>query len=65
MHHSIDYDRIQALITEDNMMGICRLCGEDQPYCDPDTSYYTCEICGAEEVFGAEEYLFLLESYFE
>lgn len=65
MHHSIDYDRIQALIIEDNMMGVCRSCGEEQPYCEPDARRYTCETCGEKEVFGAEEYLFMLENYFE
>lgn len=65
MHHSIDYEKIQQLIIEDCMWGICRSCGEEQPHCEPEARNYLCENCGEREVFGAEENLFMLENYFD
>ena len=37
--------------------GFCVACGEEAEGCEPDARNYTCEYCGAKEVFGAEEIL--------
>ncbi len=40
--------------------GFCRSCGEEQDGCEPDARNYECENCGEFEVFGAEEFLFMV-----
>lgn len=35
--------------------GFCLICGLENEGCEPDARNYTCESCGAEQVFGAEE----------
>jgi len=40
--------------------GICHECGETQSGVEPDAENYTCETCGANKVFGAEQTLILL-----
>jgi hypothetical protein len=57
MHKSITFERIESAIAEDDCIGFCRKCGEEQSGCEPDARNYTCESCGAKEVFGAEELL--------
>jgi hypothetical protein len=37
--------------------GFCLICGEDAEGVEPDACNYTCESCGAEQVFGAQELL--------
>jgi hypothetical protein len=37
--------------------GLCIMCGHEQDGCEPDARNYTCEACGAEQVFGADELL--------
>ena len=49
---------------ETNMFGttnirFCTKCFEQQDGCEPDARNYECESCGEEEVFGAEELLFM------
>ena len=41
----------------DMMIGFCRVCGAERDSTEPDAEHYDCEECGANEVFGAEEYL--------
>ena len=59
LHESITLDRVleiaEASLTDLRNPGICKACGEDQDGCEPDARNYTCEACGAAEVFGAEE----------
>lgn len=59
VHPSITIDRLldavqRSYCTLDNP-GFCLACGEDADGCEPDARNYTCECCGAEQVFGAEE----------
>jgi hypothetical protein len=35
--------------------GFCLICGAEPDGCEPDARNYTCDNCGAEQVFGAEE----------
>jgi len=57
-HASLTDERIIAACeryrsTLDNP-GLCLICGSEQDGCEPDAENYTCEHCGAEQVFGAE-----------
>ena len=58
-HKSITEDSfynaaMRRIETLDNP-GICLICGNEQGGCEPDARNYTCESCGAEQVYGAEE----------
>jgi hypothetical protein len=59
----ISMDRILAAIeARDTCLsnpGFCLVCEEDADDCEPDARNYECESCGAEQVFGAEELLFM------
>lgn len=35
--------------------GFCLVCGNEAEGVEPDAENYTCESCGAEQVFGADE----------
>lgn len=37
--------------------GFCLACGNEQEGCEPDACNYTCEACGEDQVFGADEIL--------
>lgn len=45
-------------LTDENM-GICRECGETQSGVEPDAEEYTCEACGEQAVYGAEQLLLM------
>lgn len=62
LHPSITSERIMALITTDRNIGVCAACGEEQGGVVPDACHYTCDACGEQEVFGAEDLLFHLEA---
>lgn len=36
-------------------VGFCLVCGKENYGVEPDARKYTCEYCGAREVYGAEE----------
>jgi hypothetical protein len=60
-HPSLTEDRIveaveREMVSLDNP-GFCLNCGTDVDGVEPDACNYTCESCGAEQVFGAEELL--------
>jgi hypothetical protein len=64
MHPSITVDRVEAAVESqigslDNP-GFCIACGEEAEGCEPDAREYTCEHCGKDKVYGAEELLFML-----
>lgn len=64
MHLSITLDRLLEA-AEAEMFGLdnpgfCRSCGEEADGCEPDARNYTCEACGASEVFGASELLLMV-----
>jgi hypothetical protein len=39
--------------------GFCLACGKSQGGTEPDARKYTCEHCGAEKVYGAEELMLM------
>lgn len=40
-------------------LGACLACGEEACGVEPDARRYTCEVCGAREVYGLEELLIM------
>ena len=57
----ISLDRIMEAIESDNHMGFCLACGAEAYGVEPDARNYTCESCGADKVYGAEELLLMAE----
>jgi hypothetical protein len=53
----VTIDQIMAAVEQDDNLGICLACGEEQGGCEPDAREYECESCGARKVYGAEELL--------
>jgi hypothetical protein len=49
---------VRAVEADDNL-GFCTDCGEEAYGCEPDAEGYTCESCGAEAVYGAEQLLIM------
>jgi Zn finger protein HypA/HybF involved in hydrogenase expression len=47
--------RAKELVEEGDYVGICIECGHEQDGCEPDAREYTCENCGTNKVYGAEE----------
>ena len=61
VHASVTQDRVMDAVTAmqtslDNI-GFCILCGCESEGVEPDARNYTCESCGAQQIFGAEELL--------
>lgn len=48
--------------TLDNPGCFCLICGLESEGVEPDARNYTCESCGADHVFGAEELLMVIAS---
>ena len=57
VHESITFDRIEAVLENDENVGFCIYCGEEHSCIEPDARKYLCESCGEEAVFGAEQIL--------
>ena len=53
-------DEIIAAVQADDNLGFCLACGEEASGVEPDARGYECEVCGEEEVYGAEELLLRL-----
>ena len=57
-------DRVMELVEENecglSYYGVCLACAHEQDGCEPDARKYVCDNCGASEVYGAEECLFML-----
>jgi hypothetical protein len=60
MKAAIDLDRVLEAAEEDECIGFCRACGNEQSGVEPDACNYECEVCGEHEVFGAEELLSMM-----
>ena len=61
MHKSITVSRVAKAVershkTLDNP-GFCKNCGKSSNSCEPDAENNTCDHCGKNEVFGAEQLL--------
>ena len=63
-HKSLTDDAIMAAVerrmTELDNPGFCLICGCENEGVEPDACNYTCEACGAEQVFGAEELMLVI-----
>ena len=61
IHPSITEDRIieacERRMTSLDNPGFCLACGLEQDGCEPDMRNGTCEFCGENKVYGAEELL--------
>ena len=55
----IDLDRLMEAAQSDESMGFCTACGMEAYGVEPDARNYTCEDCGENTVFGAEELLIM------
>lgn len=53
----ITIERILELCEQDDLWGVCRLCGAEQSGVDPDASEIRCESCGAHAITGVETLL--------
>lgn len=53
-------DAVRRRMTDLDNPGFCLVCGNEQGECEPDAQNYTCESCGAEQVFGADELLMVI-----
>lgn len=64
IHRSVTPSRVNRLAKQSmfglESPGICVSCGKDADQVEPDAEGYTCEVCGEDSVFGAEQLLFLL-----
>jgi hypothetical protein len=52
-------DRYDSLC--DAHTGLCRSCEAERECTEPDAENYTCEACGADDVFGCEQLLIMGE----
>ena len=64
MHKSITQARVMRAVKQRMTSlanpGFCLDCGARSNECEPDARNYVCEACGAAQVFGADELLFML-----
>lgn len=63
-HPSITDERVVEAVEREmtslDNPGFCLICGDEAMGVEPDARNYTCEACGAEQVFGADELLLYL-----
>ena len=52
-------DAIERAARSTDNPGFCTACGEDVEGVEPDAENYTCESCGEDAVFGAEQLLIM------
>ena len=60
LHPCVTMERILEAVQADEYTGFCLSCGEEMQGVEPDACKYSCPLCGATEVFGAEELLLQL-----
>ncbi len=64
IHKSVTAKRIHRLAKQSmfglDSPGVCVACGDDAEGVEPDAEGYTCETCGEDSVFGAEQLLFVV-----
>jgi len=53
-------DAVERRMTDLDNPGFCLICGNEAEGVEPDARNYTCEACGAEQVFGAEELMLVI-----
>ena len=50
-------DRAMEIVEADEYLGLCLDCGAEKDCCEPDARKYTCDECGEQKVYGAQEIL--------
>jgi predicted amidophosphoribosyltransferase len=64
LHASVTIDRVTEAVHQSTFgldnPGFCCSCGADAEGVEPDARNYTCEKCGSNSVFGAQELLFII-----
>ena len=55
----ISIEQVMAAVEQDDNIGICTACGEEATGVEPDAEHYECEVCGKNEVFGAEQLMLM------
>lgn len=45
----------ELMLANEDSIGFCLACGNEQAGVEPDARRYECEACGAHKVYGAEE----------
>lgn len=55
----ITIEQIMEAVESGEYVGFCRACGEQADGVEPDAERYTCESCGAAQVYGAEQLLIM------
>jgi hypothetical protein len=53
-------EAVERRITTLDNPGFCLICGNEASSVEPDAQNYECEVCGAEQVFGADELLLVI-----
>lgn len=56
----LNLDEVIEAVKRDDNSGFCLACGNEQMDCEPDLRDGTCDDCGENRVYGAEECLLLL-----
>jgi len=56
----ISIDQIMEAVEADDNIGFCTACGAEHYGIEPDARKYTCEECGENSVYGAQELLMRL-----
>ena len=64
MHPSITPTRVEDAVRQSMFgtgnPGFCHHCGEAVEGVEPDARNYSCDVCGHNDVFGAEETMFMM-----
>lgn len=60
VHTSLTTERIMEAVEEDDNIGFCIACGNEEYGVEPDAKQYECSDCGEKKVYGAEELLIML-----
>lgn len=55
----LSLEEVMAAVENDENVGFCLDCGNEQMGVEPDAENYECEACGAKRVFGAEQILIM------
>jgi Zn finger protein HypA/HybF involved in hydrogenase expression len=48
---------VERAMSDCENVGFCLSCGQEADGCEPDAEKYTCEACGSNMVYGAEQIL--------
>jgi hypothetical protein len=63
-HKSVTVARLQALYEADeDTLGVCIECGEEQDGVEPDAERYVCQSCKRPGVFGVQQLFLLLTGW--